>query len=86
MNGLDISTNTHVQIDLCVLRDACHELFYVFGAFYVSGMQDAASNKITMILFLNLPYTNIFRLKKTINCILNRLLRNIENISSGLCT
>ena len=60
------------------------ELFCVLEDFYASGMQDATGNKIT-ILFLNLPYTNISRLKKTINCILNKLLKNIENISSELC-
>ena len=45
----DISINTHVHmgrsIDLCVLRNACHELFCVFEAVYASGKQDA--NKIT---------------------------------------
>ena len=29
------------SIDLCVLRDACHELFCVIGDFYASGTQDA---------------------------------------------
>ena len=28
-------------IDLCILLDACHELFCFFGDFYASGMQDA---------------------------------------------
>ena len=28
------------SIDLCVLRDACHELFCVVGDFYTSGTQD----------------------------------------------
>ena len=29
------------HIDLCILRDAYHELFCFFGDFYVLGMQDA---------------------------------------------
>ena len=33
------------SIDLCILRDACHELFCVFGDFYASGRQDAEITK-----------------------------------------
>ena len=33
------------SIDLCILWDACHELFCIFGDFYVSGMQDAEVTK-----------------------------------------
>ena len=29
------------SIDLCIIRNACHELFCVFGDFYASGTQDA---------------------------------------------
>ena len=29
------------SIDLCVLRDACHELICAFGNFFASGTQDA---------------------------------------------
>ena len=29
------------SINLCILRDACHELFCVFGDFYVTGTHDA---------------------------------------------
>ena len=29
------------SIDLCVVRDACHELICAFGNFYASGTQDA---------------------------------------------
>ena len=40
-----ITTNTHVcldqSIDLCVLQDACHELFGVWGDFYLSRTQHA---------------------------------------------
>ena len=32
-------------IDLCVLWDAYHELFCVFGDFYASGMQDPEITK-----------------------------------------
>ena len=35
------------SIDLCVLRDACYELFCVFGDFYASGTQGRRGNKIT---------------------------------------
>ena len=33
------------SIDLCILWDAYHELFFVFGDFYVSGMQNAEVTK-----------------------------------------
>ena len=33
------------SIDLCILRDACHELFCVFADFYASGRQDAEITK-----------------------------------------
>ena len=33
------------SIDLCILWDACHELFYVFGDSYASGMQDVEETK-----------------------------------------
>ena len=56
MNGLDISTNTHVQIDLCVLRDACHELFCVFRDFYVSWTQYAEVTKSFPFLFVALLF------------------------------
>ena len=40
-----ITTNTHAcldqSIDLCVLQDACHELFGVWGDFYSSRTQHA---------------------------------------------
>ena len=29
------------SIDLCIIRNGCHELFCVFGDFYASGTQDA---------------------------------------------
>ena len=37
------------SIDLCVLRDVCHEIFCIFGDFYTSGTQDAGrkATKIT---------------------------------------
>ena len=45
----DNSTNTHVQIDrsidLCVLQDACYELFCVFKDFYASETQDIEVTK-----------------------------------------
>ena len=44
-----IATKTHVLIDrlidLCVLWDACHGLFCVFGDFYAPGTQDAEVTK-----------------------------------------
>ena len=33
------------SIDLCVLQDSCNELLWVFGDFYVSGVQDAEITK-----------------------------------------
>ena len=47
MHELDIlqKTSSDRSIDLCVLRDACHELFCVLGDFYVSGTQDAEVTK-----------------------------------------
>ena len=53
----DISTDTHVQIDqlidLCVLQDACHELFCAFADFYASATRDAEVTKSldSMIFF-----------------------------------
>ena len=32
-------------IDLCILQDACHELFCIFGDFYASCTQDAEVTK-----------------------------------------
>ena len=50
MNRPDISTNTHVQIDLsinlCVLQDAFHELVCIFMGAYVSGTLDAEVTKL----------------------------------------
>ena len=34
-----------IYIDLCILRDACDELFCVFGDFYASGTQDTEVTK-----------------------------------------
>ena len=33
------------SIDLCILRDACHKLFCVFGDFYAPGTRDAEVTK-----------------------------------------
>ena len=33
------------SIDLCILQNACHELFSIFGHFFVSEMQDAEVSK-----------------------------------------
>ena len=44
-----ITTNTHAcsdqLIDVCVLQDACHELFCIFEDFYLSRMQHAEVTK-----------------------------------------
>ena len=45
------------SIDLCILRDACHELFCIFGDFYTTGTQDAEVTKSLsskMILFVHI--------------------------------
>ena len=48
----DISTNTRVQIDrstdLCVLRDACHELFLRLWVFLCVRDAGCRGNKITV--------------------------------------
>ena len=47
------------SIDLCVLRDACHELiFYIFGDFYASGTQDAELTK--SLIILKIFFTDFF--------------------------
>ena len=68
-----------MSIDLCILRDACLELFCVFGNFYASGTQDAGlrGNKITAILLVPgartsrrlfiVPFTKIVNRKKVVN-------------------
>ena len=68
-----------MSIDLCILRDACLELFCVFGNFYASGTQDAGlrGNKITAILLVPgartsrrlfiVPFTKIVSRKKVVN-------------------
>ena len=40
-----LQSSSYRSIDLCVLRDACHELFCVFGDFYTSGTQDTEVTK-----------------------------------------
>ena len=40
-----MKTSSDRSIDLCVLQDACHELFCVFGDFYGSGTQDTEVTK-----------------------------------------
>ena len=44
----------HSQIDwsinICILRNACHELLCVFGDCYASGTQDAEVKKITAMV------------------------------------
>ena len=49
MNGTFRTTNTQScsdqSIDLCILWDACHELFRAFEDFYPSGTQDAKATK-----------------------------------------
>ena len=45
-----ICLQKHPQIDqlinICILRDACHELLCIFGDFYASGTQDAELTKL----------------------------------------
>ena len=42
MNRIFLQKHMDQMINLCVLWDACNELFCIFKDFYVSGMQDAA--------------------------------------------
>ena len=52
-------------IDLCVLRDACHELFCIFGDFYTSGMQDTEVRVSISYFFLFFEPIPIFSYFKT---------------------
>ena len=60
-------TCSHRSIDLGVLRDARHDLFCIFGDFYVSGTQDAEATKITVVsiskIWLDIYYNNNVRAK-----------------------
>ena len=38
-------SSDQLLINLCILRDACHELFCVCGDFYASGTQDTEVTK-----------------------------------------
>ena len=49
--GLYKCTGSDQSIDLCILRDSCHELFSIFGDFYVLGTQDAEVTKSLISLF-----------------------------------
>ena len=49
-------------IDLCVLQDACHELFSVFGDFYGSGTQDAEVKKSLSLKCLYLAFRIQFKM------------------------
>ena len=40
-----IKTSSARSIDLCILKDACNELFCMFGDFYASGLQDSRVRK-----------------------------------------
>ena len=54
------------SIHLCVLRDACHELFCVFGDFYTSGMQDTevrVSISFFFLFFEPIPILSYFKTK-----------------------
>ena len=51
-----------MSIDLCVLRDACHDIFCAFGDFYASGTQDA---EVTKSL-----YEHLIAVYKTDSCML----------------
>jgi len=65
------------SIDLCVLRDACHKLFCVFGDFYASGTQDTEVKKsLKKIFFDNLRVTLVVEIKVVVclRCILKSLI------------
>ena len=40
-NGIFLQIHMFRSIDLCILRDACHELFWIFGDSSASGTQHA---------------------------------------------
>ena len=43
--GYSTTKSSNQSIVHCILRDACHELFCMFGGFYASGMHDAEITK-----------------------------------------
>ena len=53
------------SIDLCVLRDACHELFCVVWDFYTSGTQDTEVRVSISYFFLFFEPIPIFSYFKT---------------------
>ena len=57
----NISTNTHVQINLCILLDACNELhvFCIFGAFYAPGVHYTEVTKLLVPMDSLVLHVNI---------------------------
>ena len=53
------------SIDLCILCDACHELFCVVGDFYTSGTQDTEVRVSISYFFLFFEPIPIFSYFKT---------------------
>ena len=43
--GYSTRRSSNRSIILCILRDACHELFCIFGDFYALGTQDREVTK-----------------------------------------
>ena len=47
--GYSTKTSSDLSIDLCVLQDACHELFCIFGDFLCIRDAGRRGNKLTEI-------------------------------------
>ena len=45
MDNYSTKKSSNRSITLCILRDACHELFCIFRDFYASGTQDTEVTK-----------------------------------------
>ena len=68
--GYSTKTSSDLSIDLCVLRDVCHELFCIFGDFLCIRDAGHRGNKITekgdvcaqAILYYHMPFLQVLNL------------------------
>ena len=58
-NRIFLQKHMDQLINLCVLSEACHELFCVFKDFYVSGTQDVEETQSLSQLTLNCDNNSI---------------------------
>ena len=70
--GYSTKTSSDLSIDLCVLRDVCHELFCIFGDFLCIRDAGHRGNKITeigdvcaqAILYYHMPFLQALSLRE----------------------